>query len=61
MKKAIYSEKDSRGMVVVDCIECERGRNGSDSDKCSAGFRHKKGNKGSCFSGELISTLSIES
>ena len=60
MSKAIYSEKDSRGMLSVDCIECERGRNGNDKDKCSAGFKHKKGHRGSCFSGELISTLTID-
>ncbi len=60
MEKAKYSTKDSRGMACVDCTECERGINGTDIDKCSAGAKHKKGNKGSCFCGKLISTLKID-
>ena len=59
MSKAEFSEKDSRGALCVDCTECERGRNGSDTDKCSAGYKHKKGNRGSCFSGTLIEGLTI--
>jgi hypothetical protein len=53
MKKAKYSGKDSNGKVYVDCSECERGGNGSDSDKCSAGWRHKRGGNGMCFLGTL--------
>jgi len=60
MKLAKYSEKDNRGMLCVDCSECERGGNGSDPDKCSSGHKHKKGNKGACFMGVLISTLTVE-
>ena len=60
MKKAKFSEKDSRGHVFVDCTECERGFNGSDKDKCSSGFKHKKGHKGGCFSGELLSVLEVQ-
>ena len=59
MKNAKYSERDSRGYAVIDCSECERGGNGSDKDKCAAGWKIKKGNKGSCFNGELISTLTL--
>jgi hypothetical protein len=56
----MYSELDSRGMLVVDCSECTRGGNGNDPDKCSAGWRHKKPNKGSCFSGTLIEKYQAE-
>jgi hypothetical protein len=51
--KRIYSEPDNRGMIYVDCTECERGANGSDKDKCSAGWRYKKGGMGGCFAGTL--------
>jgi hypothetical protein len=54
MSKAKYSEKDSRGQLYVDCIECNRGAKGNDPDKCAAGYKHKKGNKGGCFLGTLI-------
>lgn len=59
MAKAKFSEKDSRGMLCVDCTECERGRNGSDKDKCSSGYRYKKGHQGACFMGELIKGLEV--
>lgn len=49
-----YSFKDSRGILFVDCTECNRGINGNDPDKCAAGFRHKKPNIGNCALGELI-------
>jgi len=58
--KAKYSEKDNRGKVCVDCSECDRGGNGKDPDKCSAGWRHKKGRQGACFAGKLIDGLTIE-
>lgn len=54
-KKVKFSGKDSKGMVYIDCSECERGGNGTDPDKCSAGGQHKKGGKGMCFSGVLMS------
>ena len=57
MKKAKYSKRDTRGALYVDCVECNRGGNGNDKDKCSAGWRTKKGNKGGCFLGELIEGL----
>ena len=55
MMKAKFSGKDSKGKIYIDCSECERGGNGSDQDKCSAGAKHKKGNKGMCFMGTLMS------
>ena len=60
MSKAKYSELDSRGMLCVDCSECERGGNGSDKDKCASGHKIKKGNKGACFMGDLIEGLTLE-
>jgi len=45
MNKAKYSRKDSRGHIYVDCSECERGGNGSDPDKCSAGWQTKRGRR----------------
>jgi len=60
MKKARFSEIDKKGKLYVDCIECERGRNGTDQDKCSAGFAHKKGGVGGCFNGELLHILEIK-
>ena len=53
--KPKFSGKDSKGKVYIDCSECERGGNGSDVDKCASGWKIKKGNKGSCFSGVLMS------
>jgi hypothetical protein len=50
----MYSKVDNRGMLTVDCSECERGGNGSAEDKCSCGWKVKKPYKGSCFSGELM-------
>jgi len=57
---AQFSEYDTKGNLYVDCTECTRGRNGQDKDKCSAGFKHKRGNKGGCFLGELLPTLKME-
>ena len=54
MTKAKYSELDSRGHLFVDCSECSRGGNGTDKDKCSCGWKIKKGHQGGCFSGSLI-------
>ena len=58
-KKKIYSERDSRGMLCVDCSECKRGGNGDATDKCSCGWKVKKGGMGSCFSGELIEGIVV--
>ena len=59
MKKAKYSEKDTKGKLFVDCSECERGGNGNDKDKCSSGWKVKKGNNGGCFMGDLLANLEI--
>ena len=56
-RKVKFSKKDTRGHLYVDCSECNRGGNGLDKDKCSAGSKHKRGNKGGCFIGELIPGL----
>lgn len=59
MRKAKYSERDNKGKLFVDCAECERGGNGRDQDKCSSGWRHKKGGKGGCFMGTLLAGLEV--
>lgn len=46
------SKPDSRGVWCIDCAECVRGGNGDKS--CSAGHKHKRINKGSCFCGTLL-------
>jgi len=50
----MYSEVDNRGLLSVDCSECELGGNGSAEDKCSCGWRVKKPYNGACFSGVLM-------
>ena len=50
----MWSERDSRGMLQVDCSECERGGNGSAEDKCACGWKIKRGGKGACFLGTLM-------
>ncbi|MES0445037.1 MAG: hypothetical protein ABUJ92_00690 [Desulfobacterales bacterium] len=57
--EAKFSERDNRGALFVDCVECKRGHNGKDEDKCSAGSKHKKGHRGGCFSGTLIEGLEV--
>lgn len=52
--KKIFSFKDSRGALCVDCSECTRGGNGTDPNKCGAGWQHKKGGRGQCFCGKLL-------
>jgi hypothetical protein len=58
--KAKFSKCDSRGSLYVDCAECNRGGNGKDKDKCSSGWKIKKGGKGGCFCGVMIAGLKIE-
>jgi len=57
MKKARFSEYDTKGKLFVDCSECTRGGNGDDPDKCSCGWKHKRGRKGGCFIGTLMPGL----
>ena len=52
MVKYKFSEKDSRGVLCVDCTECKKGSKGDKS--CSSGARIKKGHQGNCFKGELL-------
>lgn len=56
----MVSKRDNRGVLCVDCSECERGGNGSDPDKCSCGWKIKKPHKGSCFSGTLMEKYRAE-
>jgi len=51
--KKLASFYDSNGKLYIDCTECEKGKNGSDSNKCSCGIRVKKPNQGGCFNGYL--------
>jgi len=60
MKKAKFSERDNRGKLFVDCSECNRGGNGIVGDKCSSGWKIKKGRVGGCFIGELLPTLKVD-
>lgn len=49
------SHCDTKGKIVVDCAECQRGGNGD--AVCSAGWKIKKLHKGCCFSGVLFEHL----
>ena len=55
----IHSFYDSARMLCVDCSECTRGGNGSDPSKCSCGWKHKKGGRGSCYSGTLMQGITV--
>jgi len=59
MKKAKYSERDSRGRLLVDCSECERGGNGAAKYKCSCGWQVTRGRNGACFEGTLLAGLEV--
>ena len=52
---------DNKGMLFIDCSECERGGNGSDIDKCSFGWKVKKTNKGGCFIGTIKKEIDLKS
>jgi len=49
-----YSFYDTNGVLYVDCTECERGKYGNDKDKCSCGWKVKKGGTLGCFIGTLM-------
>lgn len=49
-----HSFKDSKGKQWTDCCECNRGGNGNDKDKCSAGFTITEWNSLGCFSGMAV-------
>jgi hypothetical protein len=55
--KAKHSKRDTKGKLFVDCSECVRGGNGCATDKCSCGWKVKRGGKGGCFLGTLLSHL----
>ena len=57
--KKIYSFYDNKNKLYVDCTECNRGVNGADPDKCSAGFKCKRPNHGGCFIGEILSSIPL--
>jgi hypothetical protein len=57
--KAKHSKKDSKGLLYVACSECERGGNGSDKDKCSCGWKIKRGGNMGCFVGILMKNLEV--
>jgi len=48
---------DKKGMLYVDCTECERGAFGSDEEKCSSGWKTKKKKVGGCFGGTLLKNI----
>jgi hypothetical protein len=51
-----HSFYDKNEALYVDCTECERGINGADKDKCSAGWKQKRPGLG-CFCGTLINGI----
>jgi hypothetical protein len=57
--KKVASFYDNKGKLYVDCTECERGANGSDSDKCVAGWKYKKPNTAGCFIGTIIPSIDL--
>lgn len=54
MATQIHSFKDDKGKQWTACSECNRGGNGNDPDKCSAGFNCTNFNGLGCFSGTFI-------
>ncbi len=52
--KKVHSFYDSKNLLYVDCAECERGGNGSDKDKCGAGWQIKRSKGLGCFAGTLM-------
>ena len=58
--KAKGSFYDSNERIFVDCYECERGKNGSEINKCASGIHLKKINQNGCFAGTLLKKLEVE-
>ena len=56
-----HSYKDTKGKLWVACCECNRGGNGKDKDKCSAGWQTKRWNHLGCFMGTLIEGVNDDS
>jgi len=59
-REEMHSFKDSKGRLWVACSECNRGGNGSDKDKCGAGWQFKRFNGSGCFCGELLDKFKPE-
>ena len=57
--KKVHSFYDNKGKLYVDCTECNRGANGNDVDKCSAGWRYKKPNQSGCFIGDIMPDIDL--
>lgn len=49
-----HSYYDIKDRLMVACSECERGGNGNDKDKCSCGWKIRRGGRMGCFSGTLM-------
>ncbi len=60
MSKKVHSFKDTRGALWVACSECDRGGNGGDPDKCSAGGNVKRGGTRGCFIGTLMAGIKVK-
>jgi hypothetical protein len=43
----------------IACLECERGVNGSDPDKCPSGSRIGTAPRFGCFQGKLMDGLTV--
>jgi hypothetical protein len=56
----MHSSFDNKGNLNVACCECERGGNGSATDKCASGWKVKKWNFLGCYMGELMPRYSEE-
>ena len=59
MSKKINSFYDTKNKLWVACSECNRGGNGIDKDKCSAGWKIKKFNGLGCFLGDLLDGIIV--
>ena len=64
MKQAIFSARDTRGKLYVDCSECTMGGNGSPilagNDACAVGRRITRGLQGGCWLGDLLPDLEVK-
>lgn len=55
----VASFYDNRGLLHVDCTECDRGINGSNKHKCCAGWRFKDPGHG-CFTGKILEDVDLK-
>lgn len=54
MTEELHSFTDGKGMRWTACCECNRGGNGNDEHKCSAGWKCDTWNGLGCYLGEVI-------